>query len=74
MAESEPVTSPDQHKPVNRKAWRFAAIFTAAVLLLIMITENEISWLERLWLIGISGGLLAIIIGDAVLRRMGLRS
>lgn len=74
MAESEPVTSPDQRKPINRKAGRIGAVLTALALLSMMFCNNEVSWMEKMWLIGIAGGLLAIVIGDEVLRRAGLRS
>ncbi|HEX5597188.1 MAG TPA: DUF2631 domain-containing protein [Micromonosporaceae bacterium] len=73
VAGSEPVTSPDQHHPTNRKAWRIAGVLTALALVSMMFCNNDISGLEKIWLIGIAAGLLAIIVGDAVLRRMGLR-
>ena len=34
MAEHEPVTSPDQHKPGNRKAARIGAVVTVVLILL----------------------------------------
>ncbi|MFI6759488.1 DUF2631 domain-containing protein [Micromonospora sp. NPDC050417] len=73
MAGSEPVTSPDQHKPGHRKAGRIGAIISVAALLLMLIGNHE-GATEDIWLIGIAVGLLVIVIGDAVLRRNGLRS
>ncbi|MFC0006116.1 MULTISPECIES: DUF2631 domain-containing protein [Micromonospora] len=73
MAGSEPVTAPDQHKPGHRKAGRIGAVLSALVLLA-MLCGNHEGKVEDLWLIGIAVVLLAIVIGDAVLRRNGLRS
>lgn len=74
MAGSEPVTSPDQHKPGNRKAGRIGAILSAAALVAMMFNNNEVSGTAKLWLGGIAAFLVAAVIGDAVLRRNGLRS
>jgi Protein of unknown function (DUF2631) len=74
VAGSEPVTSPDQRKPGHRKTGRIGAIVVALILVGMMFRNNEVSGLEKLWLIGIALGLVAIVIGDAVLRRNGLRS
>lgn len=74
MAESEPITSPDQRKPINRKLGRIGAILTALVLLSLMFNNNEVSGTAKIWLIGIAAGLVAIVIGDEILRRNGLRS
>ncbi|GIJ30339.1 hypothetical protein Vqi01_55010 [Micromonospora qiuiae] len=73
MAGSEPVTSPDQHKPGHRKAGRIGAVLTALALLA-MLCGNHEGRVEDLWLIGLAAFLLLIVIGDAVLRRNGLRS
>ncbi|AEB43454.1 MULTISPECIES: DUF2631 domain-containing protein [Micromonospora] len=73
MAGSEPVTSPDQHKPGHRKSGRIGAILTALALLA-MLCGNHEGRVENLWLIGLAALLLLIVIGDAVLRRNGLRS
>ncbi|GAB3160636.1 hypothetical protein GCM10027290_66900 [Micromonospora sonneratiae] len=73
MAGSEPVTSPDQRKPGNRKAGQIGAVVTAALLLLMMIGNHEGN-VENIWLIGLAVGLLGIVLGDIVLRRNGLRS
>ncbi|MEV1287336.1 DUF2631 domain-containing protein [Micromonospora sp. NPDC049679] len=73
MAGSEPVTSPDQLKPGNRKAGRIGAVVSALVLLAMTIGNHE-GRVEDIWLVSIALLLLAIVIGDAVLRRNGLRS
>ncbi|HEY8533853.1 MAG TPA: DUF2631 domain-containing protein [Micromonospora sp.] len=73
MAGSEPVTSPDQLKPRNLKPARIGAI-VSAVLLLLMMFGNHRGRVENLWLMGLAALLIAIVIGDAVLRRNGLRS
>ena len=73
MAGSEPVTSPDQHKPGHRRAGQIGAVVSAVALLLMLIGNHE-GATEDIWLIGIAVGLLVIVIGDAVLRRNGLRS
>ncbi|WP_406067173.1 DUF2631 domain-containing protein [Micromonospora sp. NBC_01638] len=73
MAGSEPVTSPDQHKPGHRKAGQIGAVLTALALLA-MICGNHEGRVEDIWLIGLAALLLIIVIGDVVLRRSGLRS
>ncbi|WP_341719565.1 DUF2631 domain-containing protein [Micromonospora sp. FIMYZ51] len=73
MAGSEPVTSPDQHKPGHRKAGRIGAVLTALAMLA-MLCGNHEGRVEDLWLIGVAVLLLLIVIGDVVLRRNGLRS
>ncbi|MBO4208090.1 DUF2631 domain-containing protein [Micromonospora echinofusca] len=73
MAGSEPVTSPDQHKPGHRKAGRIGAVVTALALLA-MICGNHEGRVEDIWLISGAVILLSIVIGDVVLRRNGLRS
>ena len=73
MAGNEPVTSPDQHKPGNRKAGRIGAVVTALLLVSMIFNNNDVSGTAKIWLIGIALGLLAIVVGDAVLRRNGLR-
>ncbi|MET8120783.1 DUF2631 domain-containing protein [Micromonospora sp. NPDC005189] len=73
MAGSEPVTSPDQHKPGHRKSGQIGAVLSALALLA-MICGNHEGRVEDIWLIGLAALLLIIVIGDAVLRRNGLRS
>ncbi|KXK59167.1 hypothetical protein AWW66_25750 [Micromonospora rosaria] len=67
------MTSPDQHKPGNRKAGRIGAVVTALAMLA-MLCGNHEGRVEDLWLVGIAVVLLGIVIGDVVLRRNGLRS
>lgn len=74
MAGSEPVTAPDQHKPGHRKSGRIGAVLTAVVLVLMAVCGNHPGRVEDFWLVGIALVLLAIVIGDSVLRRNGLRS
>lgn len=74
MAGSEPVTSPDQHKPGNRRAGRIGAILSAAALVALMFNNNEVSGTAKLWLGGIALALVVMVVGDAILRRNGLRS
>ncbi|MEU4469801.1 DUF2631 domain-containing protein [Micromonospora sp. NPDC023888] len=73
MAGSEPVTSPDQHKPGHRKAGQIGAVLSALALLA-MICGNHEGKVEDIWLAGLAALLLIIVIGDVVLRRNGLRS
>ena len=74
MAEHEPVIAPDQRKPGHRKAGRLGAIVVAISLVLMQFCNNEVTGVERIWLNGIAAALILAVIGDAVLRRNGLRS
>jgi uncharacterized membrane protein YhhN len=73
VAGSEPVTSPDQRKPGHRKAGRIGAVLSALALLAMTIGNHQ-GRTEDIWLVGLALALLAIVVGDAVLRRNGLRS
>ncbi|MFY1695151.1 MULTISPECIES: DUF2631 domain-containing protein [unclassified Solwaraspora] len=73
MAGTEPVTSPDQHKPGHRKLGRIGAVVSALALLSMLIGNHD-GRVEDIWLIALAVGLLAIVVGDTVLRRNGLRS
>ncbi|MEU4771817.1 DUF2631 domain-containing protein [Micromonospora sp. NPDC023644] len=73
MAGSEPVTSPDQHKPGHRKSGRIGAV-VSALALLAMLCGNHEGRVENIWLVGLAVLLLLIVLGDTVLRRNGLRS
>nr|MDT0661464.1 DUF2631 domain-containing protein [Micromonospora sp. DSM 115978] len=73
MAGSEPVTSPDQRKPGHRRAGQIGAV-VSALILLAMTQGNHEGNIENIWLIGGAVALLAIVVGDVVLRRNGLRS
>ncbi|MDG4829577.1 DUF2631 domain-containing protein [Solwaraspora sp. WMMD1047] len=73
MAGSEPVTSPDQRKPGHRRAGQIGAVLSALALLA-MTQGNHEGNTENIWLIAGAVTLLAIVVGDVVLRRNGLRS
>lgn len=73
MAGSEPVTSPDQQKPGHRKAGRIGAVVTILALLS-MLAGNHTGRTEDVFLIVIAAGIAAILVGDVILRRNGLRS
>jgi hypothetical protein len=73
VADEEPVTSPDQHKPGHRKAAQIGAVLSIIVLLLMTIGNHE-GHIEDIFLVSIAALIAAILIGDAVLRRNGLRS
>lgn len=72
VAAEEPVTSPDQHKPTPLKLWRIGGVITIIVLLLMLVGNNEVKT-GAPWIIGTAAGIAALLIGDAVLRRNGLR-
>ncbi|WP_089157015.1 DUF2631 domain-containing protein [Micromonospora sp. NBS 11-29] len=74
MAGDEPVTAPDQHKPGHRRSGRIGAVLSAVALVLMAFCGTEEGRVEDIWLLGIAALLLAVVIGDAVLRRNGLRS
>ena len=74
MAGSEPVTSPDQHKPGNAKAARIGAVVTIGALLLMALVGNHGGRVEDFWLIGTAAGIAAILVGDWLLRKNGLKS
>jgi hypothetical protein len=72
VAGDEPVTSPDQRKPVNPRKARVGAV-VAVVVLLLMTFGNHKGRIEDLWLVGLAALIVVMIIGDWVLRRNGLR-
>ncbi|MBA3489889.1 MAG: DUF2631 domain-containing protein [Longispora sp.] len=69
---SEPVTSPDQHKPTNLKAVRAGGVITIFILLTLAIGNHEGNT-ENVWLIGIALLLAAMIFIDWLLRKNGLK-
>ena len=73
MAGHEPVTSPDQHKPTNLKWARHGGVITIVILLL-MLFGNHRGRIEDLWLIGLAALIAAILIGDWLMRKNGLKS
>ena len=72
MAAEEPVTSPDQRKTINPKAARVGAVLTILVLLAMQL-GYPLTAMERIWLASIAGFLALFLIGDAALRRVGLK-
>jgi general stress protein CsbA len=72
VAGDEPVTSPDQRKPVNPRKARVAAVITVVILLLLNFGNHK-GRTEDLWLVGLAALIVAMLIGDWVLRRNGLR-
>ncbi|NUO58374.1 MAG: DUF2631 domain-containing protein [Hamadaea sp.] len=72
MAGTEPVTSPDQHKPTPVKAARIAGVLSIIALLLMTLGNHE-GRVEDVFLVTVAGIIAALIIIDAVLRRNGLR-
>ena len=71
MAE-EPVYSPDQLKPGNRKWARRGALGTAAALLLFFWGNHEGNT-ENIFLVLFALALVGIVVADVVLRRNGLK-
>jgi hypothetical protein len=67
-----PVTAPDQHKPTNLKWARIGGVGSIAVLLLMLLGNHE-GQIENLFVIGTAALIAAVLVGDAVLRRNGLR-
>jgi len=73
VAGNEPVTSPDQHKPGPKRAARVGAVVTIVVLLS-MLCGNHHGHVEDIFLIVTAALLAAILVGDWLLRKNGLRS
>jgi hypothetical protein len=74
VAGTEPVTSPDQHKPTPIKAARIAGIISIIILVLMAFFGNHQGKVEEIWLVGIAVTMSIILIVDAVLRRNGLKN
>lgn len=68
------MTSPDQHKPINRRAARIGAIATIIAIVAMAAFGNHEGRVEEFFSYGIAGLLALVLIGDEVLRRAGLRS
>ena len=71
--EHHPVYAPDQLKPGNRKRAQRGAIISAVVLLS-FFWGNQQGNTEKVWLVILAVGLIAVLIGDAIMRRSGLRA
>jgi hypothetical protein len=74
VAGNEPVTSPDQHKPGHRKGSRIAVILVIIGLLLMAVCGNHRGRVEDIFLVATAALLALVLVGDAALRRNGLRS
>ncbi|BAL92221.1 hypothetical protein AMIS_70010 [Actinoplanes missouriensis 431] len=68
----EEVYAPDQLKPGNRKRATKGAIISAVVLLM-FFWGNQQGNTEKVWLVVLAVGLIVVLVGDAVLRKIGLR-
>lgn len=73
MASEEAVTSPDQRKPSNPKVARGLGVIIILALLAMLFGNHEGN-VENIWLIGLAVLVAALLIGDWLLRRNGLRS
>ena len=72
MAAEEPVTSPDQHKPGSPRAARIGAVIVMLALLL-MICGNHKGRIENIFLILGASLIAALLVGDWLLRKNGLK-
>jgi hypothetical protein len=74
VADDEPTTAPDQHRPtISKRLARFGAVVTI-LLLLAMTLGNHEGNVENIFLIGSAALLTLMLILDFILRRSGLRS
>jgi hypothetical protein len=73
VAGSEPVTAPDQHKPGHRRAGQIGAVITIVAIVLMAMFGNHEGRVEEIVSYAIAALLAAVLIGDAALRRAGLR-
>jgi hypothetical protein len=72
-AESDPVYSPDQLKPGNRKWARRGAIGSAAIMFL-YFWGNQEGNTEKVFLVLTAALLVGAVLVDSVLRRNGLKA
>jgi hypothetical protein len=68
----EEVYAPDQLKKGHPKAFKIAGVLVAIALLL-MIAGNQQGHIEDYYLIGTAALIVAVIVADRVLRRIGLK-
>jgi len=71
-AESDPVYSPDQLKPGNRK-WARRGALGSAVIMLLYFWGNQEGNTEKVYLVLIAALLIGAVLVDSVLRRNGLK-
>jgi hypothetical protein len=71
VAEEEPVTSPDQHKPGNAKLARTAAVGVIVILLLMICGSHRT--IDTVFLVVTAALIAVILVGDWLLRKNGLR-
>jgi hypothetical protein len=74
VAGDEPVTSPDQHRPMISRRLAYAGALLSALAMLAMLIGNHEGNVENIFLIATAAGLVLTVVVDAVLRRNGLRS
>jgi len=72
VASEEPVTSPDQHKPTPIRAIRIVSVVIIVLMVLMLFGNNDVKT-GAPWILGIAGGIAALLLIDAFLRRNGLR-
>ncbi len=70
---AEEITSADQRKPENIKAWRLGWLLVAA-LIASMLFGNHEGRMANIWLLSIVGLILAALAADYVLRKRGIKS
>jgi hypothetical protein len=71
-AESDPVYSPDQLKPGNRK-WARRGALGSAVIMLLYFWGNQEGNTEKVYLVLTAALLIGAVLVDSVLRRNGLK-
>lgn len=71
-AESDPVYSPDQLKPGNRK-WARRGAIGSAVIMLLFFWGNQEGNTEKVYLVLTAVLLIGAVLVDSVLRRNGLK-
>ncbi len=72
MVSAEEVTSADQRKPDNIKAWRLGWLLVA-VLIASMLFGNHEGRMANIWLLSIVGLILAGLVADGYLRHRGIK-
>ena len=71
----EEVTSPDQHRPtVSPRLALLGAVFTSIALVLMGFFGNHEGGIEKVFMVGIAGLILLIVVVNFVMKKSGLRS